>query len=120
MDDSILISIKKMLGIDPKYPDFDLDIITLINSAFNTLYQIGFEPARTFTITGEAEQWTDIPEEDIGLINMIKQYIFMKVRMLFDPPTSSFVLESIKSQTAELEWRIYVQSESGGRPRREW
>lgn len=113
MEDSILTSIKGMLGIDKDCGAFDQEIIVFINSVFSTLYQIGFNPAKDFRIENSESKWADILDDDSDLIDFIKPYIYMKVRVLFDPPTSSFVLESLNNQAKELEWRIQTQSEGG-------
>lgn len=113
MEQSILISIKGMLGIDKDCDGFDQDIIVFINSVFSTLYQIGFDAAKNFRIEDETLLWTDILNDDLDLIDLIKNYVYMKVRMLFDPPTSSFVLESLNKQISECEWRIQIQAEGG-------
>lgn len=105
--ESILDTIKKMLGVESEYEAFDVDIIVGINSALMALHQIGVgeEP---FLITGKEETWNDYfsgrPD-----IESIKTYIFLKVKMGFDPPTSSFVLEAQKELLKEYEWRIYIQ-----------
>lgn len=109
MEESILLSIKKLLGIDSNYPAFDQDIILHINSVISVLSQIGVGIlGRPLIITGEEEKWTDL----IGYaddLELIKTYIYMRVRMMFDPPTSSAVMDSLKSTITELEWRISVQ-----------
>lgn len=112
-EDSILISVKKVLGINPSYGDFDLDVALQINSAIHTLYQVGYEPAKNFSITGINETWDDLTGGDNTAISLIKNYIFFKTRVLFDPPTSSFVLTSYQDQIKELEWRIYIELEGG-------
>lgn len=111
MDESILISIKKMLGIDKCCDAFNEELVIFINSVFSTLYQIGFNPAKDYRIQGDDETWTDILDDDADLVDLIKPYIYMKVRLLFDPPTSSFVLTSLENQIKEYEWRIQTQSE---------
>ena len=110
---SILVSIKKMLGIDPNCNAFDAELVMYINSVFPTLSQIGYQPADEFMIESEDSTWEDLVLEDVGIVNLIKTYVYAKVRMLFDPPTSSFVLESLNNQAKEMEWRIYVHSEGG-------
>lgn len=110
---SILNSIKKMLGVDIDCHAFDDELVMYINSVFPTLFQIGYDTARDFMIDGEDQTWEDLILEDLGIINLIKTYVYAKVRMLFDPPTSSFVLESLNNQTKEMEWRIYAHSEGG-------
>lgn len=113
MSDSILDSIKHELGIDVGCDAFDLDVRMHINSALSTLYQIGVESARNKLVTGPDVGWLDIFEGDEDLLPMISQYILLKVRIIFDPPTSSFVLESINKTIAELEWRIQIEAEGG-------
>lgn len=114
MDESILKSVKKVLGIDENYEDFDQDVMMTINSAIHTLYQIGYDNAKNFIVTSHEDEWEDLFEdEDDGLTSLIKSYIYTKVRMLFDPPTSSFVLTSLENQNKELEWRIYAELEGG-------
>lgn len=107
MTDSILLTVKKMLGIAEEYHAFDLDIIININSVFLTLNQLGVGPDKPYHIIDESEVWTDFvdPTEVPG----IQTYVYLKVRLLFDPPTNSFLVESIKQQITELEWRLNVQ-----------
>lgn len=112
MEESILDSIKKMLGVDAECISFDQEIIMFINSAFSTLYQVGYTEAHDFVIEGRDEKWMDLGSDN-NLLQLVKTYIYSKVRMLFDPPSTSFVLESLNNQIKELEWRIYVQSEGG-------
>lgn len=111
--DSILKSIKKMLNVHEDDHNFDTDIIILINSTFATLHQIGVGPAKGFAATGEDETWEDfIPDADDISINSVKTYIYLKVRLVFDPPTSSSVMEAINKNINELEWRLNVMAES--------
>ena len=105
--ESVLNSIKKMLGIEAEYTHFDPDIIIHINSTFMTISQLGVGSEVPF-ITSDLETWEEL-FEDIKTIPAIKTYVYLKVRILFDPPTSSFVLEALKSQAAELEWRLNAQ-----------
>lgn len=109
---SILDSIKKNLGIVPEYTAFDDQIILDINAAFSTLHQLGFGPDEGFEITGIDEFWSDIIEEP--RFNFVKSYVCMKVRVMFDPPTSSYALDSLNKQIAEYEWRIKSEIETGG------
>ena len=109
---SILDSIKKNLGIVPEYTAFDDQIILDINAAFSTLHQLGFGPDEGFEITGIDEFWSDIIEEP--RFNFIKSYVCMKVRVMFDPPTSSYALDALNKQIAEYEWRIKSEIETGG------
>lgn len=109
---SILDSIKKNLGIVPEYTAFDDQIILDINAAFSTLHQLGFGPDEGFEITGIDELWSDIIEEP--RFNFVKLYVCMKVRVMFDPPTSSYALDALNKQIAEYEWRIKSEIETGG------
>jgi len=109
--DSILTSVKKMLGIEPEYTHFDPDIILNVNSVLLSLNQIGVGPNTGFSITGSDEKWTDLLGTRIDL-EAVKTLIYLKVRLLFDPPTSSFVLEAMERQITEFEWRLNVQIEN--------
>lgn len=112
MEESILITIKKLLGIAEEDTHFDHDIVLNINAALFNLNQLGIGPQTGFRINNGSEKWKDLLEERIDL-EAIKTYIYLKVRLLFDPPTSSFVLESMDRQITELEWRLNVQVEGG-------
>lgn len=108
MDESILNSIKKMLGIGSDYDAFDQDILILINSTFSTLFQLAISYR---TVESSEETWFEIFGENADLIDMIKTYTYLSVKMLFDPPSNSFVMEAMKAKTQELEWRINIQAE---------
>jgi len=110
-ENSILISIKKLLGIDKDYVQFDQDIIININSALMSLTQLGVGPPSGFKIHGEEETWNDFIGERIDL-ESVKTYIYLKVRLTFDPPQSSYLIENIKEQLKEIEWRLNFQVES--------
>lgn len=110
MTDSILDSTKKILGIDSDYTVFDLDIMTHINSVFSTLNQLGLGPEEGFMIEGSSETWDGFLGSDIRL-NAVKTYVFLRVRLLFDPPTTGFVITSMEKQIQELEWRLNVHRE---------
>ena len=113
--DSILTSIKKMLGIDEEYGRFDTDIIININSVFGILNQLGVGPDAGFSIQDSTSTWDDfIPNltQNATKFDMIKSYIYLKVRLLFDPPTSSAVLDAINRQISEFEWRLNIAAES--------
>ena len=111
MKDSILLSVKKMLGLPEEYNAFDLDIMTHINSVFTILAQIGVGPVNGFTIEDETAMWTDFIQ-DMSLYQLVKSYMVLKVRLLFDPPISSAVLECYKAQINEYEWRLKTMSET--------
>lgn len=102
---SILNSIKILLGMSEQSNDFDRDIIIGINTAFANLYQLGVGPSTPFRIEDESATWEDFMEDNQEIEN-VKSYIQMKVRLLFDPPTSSIVMECIKNTIAEQEWRL--------------
>lgn len=104
--ESILDSTKKMLAIEADDTGFDLDIITHINSVFFTLQQLGVGPDDGFMITDNQTSWYEFMGTD--KFNAVKSYMYLKVRMLFDPPASSFVLESMKNQATELEVRLNI------------
>lgn len=111
MDDSVLKSVKKMLGIHEDYDVFDKDIIMHINSVFFTLHQLGVGPAEGFSIGDSVDVWDDfIPQS--ALLNAVKPYVGLKVRLLFDPPTTSSVLDSINRMINEYEWRINIEVEN--------
>ena len=107
--DSILTSIKKLLGITEEYTHFDADLVMHINSVLMILTQLGVGPAEGFLIEDETSVWNDfIPESTPVKLESVKSYIYLKVRLLFDPPSSSAVMESINRMTNELEWRLNV------------
>lgn len=108
--DSILTSIKKLLGISEEYERFDTDIIMHINSVLFTLNQIGVGPSEGFSISGASETWDDFLGSSSNL-EPVKTYVYLKVRLLFDPPQSSSVMESINNQVSEFEWRLNVAAD---------
>ena len=109
MAESILLSIKKLLGIMPNYTQFDDDIIIHINTAFATLNQLGVGPSEGFMIEDKFAEWQDYTTSKN--LTMIRTYIYLKVRLLFDPPTSSALIDSINRTIAELEWRIFLEGD---------
>lgn len=112
MEESILISTKKILGIAEDYTVFDLDIITHINTAFSTLTQLGVGPAEGFMIEDETAAWSEFdPVGDDRNYNAVRSYVFLRVRMLFDPPTTSYLITAMEKQIQELEWRLNVHRE---------
>lgn len=110
MNDSILKTVKKCLPLAPDDDYFDQELIIHINSALMTLTQLGVGPRDGTFITSEEDTWTSIIEGALDF-EMVKSYVILKVKLLFDPPSSSFVLESMKNQIAEFEWRLNVQAE---------
>ncbi len=109
MEDSILKSTKKTLGVDPDYTVFDQDIIMHINSAFATLNQLGLGPEMGFMITDNTAKWSDFLIDPKS--NSVQTYVYLKVRLLFDPPTTSYVIAAFEKQITELEWRLNVRRE---------
>lgn len=111
MTDSILDSTKKILGIADDYTAFDLDIITHINTSLSTLTQLGIGPDEGFFITNHRDVWEDFIGDD-PRYNSIKSYVYLKVRRLFDPPGTSYLIESMDRQIEEFEWRLSVTREN--------
>lgn len=107
MPGSILNDTKKLLGIEADYPAFDLDILMHINSVFSTLHQLGVGPEEPFSIQDDKTDWSAFLGENKH-INSVRSYIFLKVRLLFDPPATSFSQEAFKKQAEEYEWRLNV------------
>lgn len=105
---SILTSIKKLLGITEEYTQFDQDIIMHINSVFLTLMQLGVGPVEGFSIEDASSEWTDFIQDNDLLLNSVKSYMYLKVRLLFDPPSTGSVMEVMKEQIKEFEWRMNV------------
>lgn len=107
--DSILDSIKKLLGITTDYDAFDQDIIMAINTSISILTQIGVTPNKDgFIITGSDETWEDYLENQNEILHLVKHFIYMKTRLLFDPPTSAILTEVMNKQLDELTFRIHI------------
>lgn len=105
--ESILTSIKKLLGISEDYTQFDADIIMHINTVFLNLTQLGVGPETGFRITDKFDIWEDFIDDTVQL-EAVKSYMYLKVKLLFDPPLSSAVIESTNRMISELEWRLNV------------
>ena len=108
--ESILTSIKKLLGVSEEYEHFDKDLIMHINSVFLNLTQLGVGPEEGFYIEDASSHWSEFIEESAQL-QAVKSYMYLKVKLLFDPPLSSAVLESMNRMIAEFEWRLNVAVE---------
>ena len=108
MDDSILDSIKKILGMPPDYDAFDTDLVIHINSVFGILAQLGVGPAGGFSISDNTTLWKAYLGDSKDL-EMVKSYIALIVRLVFDPPTIGAVMDAMKEQIREYEWRLNVQ-----------
>lgn len=109
MTESILESIKKLLGIATTYTVFDQDLLIHINSVFMILRQIGVGPEEGYKITGPLNVWSEFSNNDL-FIESVKTYVYLKVRLYFDPPQNSSLMQAIQSQINELEWRLNVAS----------
>lgn len=103
--ESILLSIKKLLGIQKEFQAFDADIIMHINSVFTILTQLGVGPENGFMIYDERDTWEDFVGDDPRL-SSVKSYTYLQVRLLFDPPAASSAIESANRMIQELEWRL--------------
>lgn len=110
MEESIFESIKSLLGPDASYDVFDQDILIHINTAISVLTQLGVGPATGFMVTGSDETWRDFIGDD-KILQMVKTYIYMKVKMAFDPPTNSSVLNAYNEACKEYEWRLNVETD---------
>lgn len=111
--DSILNSTKKLLGIEADYKAFDEDIITAINAALFTCMQLGVGPENGFSVTDETQTWSDFLSDELIQLQAVKQYVYLKVRQVFDPPESSALATSMENTAKEIEWRMNVQSSKG-------
>lgn len=107
---SILSDVKKTLGIEEDYQAFDVDILMHINTVFSTLNQLGIGPDAGFMIEDSTPTWDDLLDDDLRL-NSVKSYIYLRVRLLFDPPATSYLIEAMRKQVEEFEWRLNVYRE---------
>jgi len=107
MEESILKSTKKILNLADDYTPFDLDIITHINAAFSVLDQLGVGPEGGFSIVDDTTLWSEYPIP-ANQLQLVKTYVYLKVRLVFDPPATSFLIEAMNKQIAEYEWRLNV------------
>lgn len=110
VEKKILSSTKKILGIDPGIDSFDQDVITHVNAAFSTLTQLGVGPP-VFQIEDDTLEWGAYISDDDVLLNLCKTYVYLKVRMLFDPPSTSYLLAAANQQLEQYEWRINAHRE---------
>lgn len=109
--ESILTSIKKLLGPTEEYDHFDPDIIMHINSVLSNLTLLGVGPAEGFAIQDEKDTWDEFIKDDPRL-NHVKTYVYLRVRLVFDPPSSSAVIEAMKKEIDKLEWLLNVAAET--------
>ena len=110
MSESILDTIKIMLGLEKDYDAFNTEIVTYINSALFTLSQLGVGPEEGFSITGPDAVWSNFIDEKSNLI-AVQTFIKLKVQLLFDPPSNSFAVDAINKQIDELTWRLCLEAE---------
>jgi hypothetical protein len=110
VSESILNGTKKILGIEESYTAFDADVLMHINSIFSVLNQLGIGPDNGFAIEDASSTWDDYLDGDLRL-NSIKSYVYLRVRILFDPPMTAYLVTAMKEQIQELEWRLNVQRE---------
>lgn len=113
--ESVLDSIKKMIGVDKDYGAFDIDLIIAINGVFTILNQLGVGPEKEFSITGRNETWLDF----FGVtdaISLVKPYMYLKVKLIFDPPSTGVLHEAIERQISEFEWRLAIQADPASNP----
>lgn len=109
--ESILTSIKKLLGMTEDYTHFDSDIIIHINSVFTILKRLGVGPVNGFRIEDESAVWTDFISEDYTDFDSVKTYVYQKVKLIFDPPSSSAHMEALKESIREFEWSLQTAAE---------
>ena len=112
MENSILLSIRRLVGSGENNDDFDGDLIIHINTVLSILNQLGVGPDNGFSIEDATATWTDFLGDDSAYINMVRSYMAAKVRILFDPPVSSAVLSSLERTCTEFEWRSNVAAEN--------
>lgn len=111
MSDSILHNTKKYLGIAETYTIFDMDIIMQINSGFATLNQMGIGPADTYFITDGDAVWSEFAGGDAFLTSLVKEYIWIKAKLGFDPPSAASLLDAFREQLQQVSWRLHVYSD---------
>lgn len=113
MNESILTSVKKLLGITEDYEQFDIDIIIHINTVFMILNQLGVGPTNCFSISDKSAVWSDFLGDSADY-EAVRTYVYLKVRLLFDPPTNGSAIDATNRMIEELEWRLFVNAELEG------
>lgn len=111
-EESILVYVKRLLGIQSDYSNFDPDVIYGINAAFAVLTQLGVGPKEGFMINDDSSKWIDFVS-DTTRLSLIKPYVYLKTRLLFDPPSSNALIDAFNKTINEYEWRLYVASDGG-------
>lgn len=114
MEESILVTIKKMLNIDAEITDFDSELIVLINASLSTLYQLGIGESQ-FSIEGDKETWSQFLDQEYYL-ESVKESVYIDVKLIFDPPASSIIVEALKERRKEDQWRIASQVDISEQP----
>jgi hypothetical protein len=118
MSDSILLSVKKTLGLSEDYTAFDTDVVMYINSALGELHQLGVGPDAGLVIMDDIPTWDDLVaplsfgDDTAALTSIVQPYVYLRVRLLFDPPQTSFLVEAMEAQVDRLEWRIQTFRET--------
>lgn len=113
IDNSILNTVKRgLMGVTDNYEAFDEIIILHINTVFSVLEQVGVGPEGGYSISGEEETWADYLGANEQMLELVKNFMLNRVKLAFDPPSSSFVLSSLEKQTEELIWRIKVKMDT--------
>lgn len=108
MESSILYTIKRMLGVSLDDTPFDMEIVVGINSALMVLDQLGIGPPGGLVVTGITETWSDLMDDWTDL-EAIKSYVYIRTRLVFDPPTNSFLVDALEKQMQEYEWRLSIR-----------
>lgn len=114
MTDSILTSIKELIGPREDQTEFDQDLIIHINSVLSLLTQLGVGPQNGFSISDKTSTWADFLGNEAADLQAVKSYVYMKVRLIFDPPAASGVIDSYKQMINEFEWRLNVAADKSG------
>ena len=114
LQESILSTIKKLIGFEDDYTQFDMDLIIHINTAFASLAQIGSNLKEGFSITDKNNLWSEYTT-NTAILEPVKMYVYLKTKMVFDPPASSMVIETMKQTINELEFRIQISADSSGK-----
>lgn len=107
MQDSILMTIRKLVCGNPYADHFDTDLLVHINACFSILNQLGVGPENGFVVTDETQSWSSYIADNY-ILNMVKTYVTLKVKKIFDPPLTSSVLEAMDKEISQLEWRLNV------------
>lgn len=110
--DSILNNVKKLLGIDSEDDSFDVDVMTMINSTIPSLAQMGIGPSNGYMVTSADDKWTDWITTNTINLQGVKTYLYLKIKLIFDPPTNSTVVEAFNKNLNELEWRMMLAVET--------